>query len=858
MIKNIKYKGITRLPSDHDSWDGEVEEMVNVHNKNGELRPMVPPDTIGSIDGDFIFVHKNRGYEHFIAIKANVITAYNYANGIITLIGEVDNIFGETLTNIQSVGNTIIILTDKEVKYYLWDSALYRRLGNSIPFPVINFGVQAVNITGVDESFTVDSAKFASDFKQLRDITGYDVSRTGTQTTDGSSSGAYRDTSGVVPEYIRIDTEKDTSVISVDLENLIKGRINSKLQSLEKSDIFVFPFFVRYAVRLYDGSLVRHSQPFLMLPTKFYPFEAGINNLETDYKVYLFFNNAAKLVLSHAAIDISNYKDIISGIDVFISAPIYTYIQDGGINGLMDNPFSETSSPDKFFGGIYKGKKDIIESISSVGNFYKITSISIDDLNKVETNKQVEIKNLSSILLQEPMTDDFHTHNKITADSAFVYNNKLHLSGVSQSLFPGFSIGENCKYFVSDLGTASTATIDVGPQPFVFYPDRRANLLHMKTSSLVEGVTQYRNKMINLTEHKYLNGAFYVDPDLNNITNDAPFEPIALVHPLGKIENMPDKIFVSEHQNPFYFPVTSRVTLPVGRIIALASNTQALSQGQFGQFPLYAFTDDGIWALEVSAEGKYFAKQPVSREVVVNNKILQLGNQLAFISKKGLMILSGSETECISDIISDNNTRSSKLDIYALLTASSLTEMQSIYLTDNVEVFIKDCTLAYEYLNGRGRIYMINKAYSYAYVFDVESKTWGKVSSTMKNVVNNYPDCYAQKSDNSIVNLSTIGKSVLDIPYLIITRPLKLEDVLFNLKSFVHRGICKGYINTVVYASRNGIDYMPIASGTKAHMRMTGSPFRYYKIALTGYLTPDDVLSGATVDMEPRYTYRLR
>ena len=75
MIKQIKYKGISRTPSDHDSWDGELEEMINVHNKNGELRPLVTPDTIGSIDGDFIFVHKNRGYEHFIAIKANVILA---------------------------------------------------------------------------------------------------------------------------------------------------------------------------------------------------------------------------------------------------------------------------------------------------------------------------------------------------------------------------------------------------------------------------------------------------------------------------------------------------------------------------------------------------------------------------------------------------------------------------------------------------------------------------------------------------------------------------------------------------------------------------------------------------------------
>ena len=28
--KYIKYKGITRLPSDHDSFDGELEESINL------------------------------------------------------------------------------------------------------------------------------------------------------------------------------------------------------------------------------------------------------------------------------------------------------------------------------------------------------------------------------------------------------------------------------------------------------------------------------------------------------------------------------------------------------------------------------------------------------------------------------------------------------------------------------------------------------------------------------------------------------------------------------------------------------------------------------------------------------------
>ena len=118
-----------------------------------------------------------------------------------------------------------------------------------------------------------------------------------------------------------------------------------------------------------------------------------------------------------------------------------------------------------------------------------------------------------------------------------------------------------------------------------------------------------------------------------------------------------NKLFVSKTQNPLYFPVESRVTFPVGQIIAVASNTQAISAGQFGEFPLFVFTDEGIWALQVNVEGKYLTRQPISREVCINPNITPMDNQIAFITKKGLAILSGTDTEIITDIIADNNTR---------------------------------------------------------------------------------------------------------------------------------------------------------------------------------------------------------
>lgn len=842
MLQEIKYKGITRLPSDHDTFDGEMEEMYNLANSNGELRPVLPPDVIGTMPGQFIFVHKNQGYEHFITLDGADIKAYNYNGSSITLIGTITNLYGETLKKVESVGGTLIILTDKEIKYALWKNTSYIYLGNKLPFPVISFALATKEVP-ITTRFWVTYDSYSSDISKLNTTEGYNPRSTGD-----------RESSSTLLE--------GKSVVSSDFENAIMGKINSKLQLMQENSAFIFPFFVRYALRLYDGSLVMHSQPFLMLPSKFIPFHVSIDDASLN-KIEFDFLFASKLTYSFPAISgISNYSDIIQSVDVFISSPIYSYLYDGHITGMIDNPDYDPVKyyPEKIIGGFFKNREDLMNEITSVANFYKVLSIKIGDFGTAQSTKDLIVKNLDALVNQEPMKDDYRTHDSITAENSFTYNHKLHLSGVTVTRFPGFKLGtETCYYD----GAKSEAVINIGAQPFVFYPNTDCKKLHMKSTVDIGGVTNYKNTFITLSEHKLLNGSFYVDPDLKNIENVAtplPIDVIPIVYglsqPLKDLEY--NKLYVSAFQNPFYFPVESRVTLPVVKIVAIASNTQAISQGQFGQFPLYVFTDDGVWALEVSTEGKYMARQPVSREVCINPKIMQMDSHIAFITAKGLCVLSGTEVECISDIISDNNTRASKLNISSFITATSKPGLQQVYQTDDIETFLQDCVLAYEYLNGNGRIFVINGSYSYAYVFDILSKTWGKIGSDYSNAVANYPDCYVQSPDGTVRNLSAIPSSNANVSTLFITRPITLEDALLTLKSFRHNGILKSSLNTVIYGSRNGVDYTPVKSSKSLLFHSNGSPFRYFKIAVIADLKPSDVLSGCSINFEPKFTNRLR
>lgn len=849
--KYIKYKGITRLPSDHDSFDGELEDVVNMSITGGELRPVLPPEIVGTIAGEFKFVHKNQEYEHFIYLDGNIVKAANYEGGVITLIGEVVNIGVATLNKIDAVGNTLIILTSQDILYVLWEDNNYKSLGSQIPFPLLNFYLTTQPTT----SFTKIYNDYTADLSRINTVSGSYVNTGTSSGRIGRTSGTYRYSSEPITENIVIgkNVYDRESIVSTDFENEIFGVINEQIANIHESGSLLFPFFVRYALRLYDGSLTMHSQPFLMLPTKFIPFLAGITEF-TENKVGFYFT-PSKLYFNSSMVEaLRPFSNIVTSIDVFISSPIYTYITDGQINGAVDNPLS--SVPDKIFAGLIKSKESILEEIESTGNFFLLHSIPINETSASESNKLVEIEGIDNIVSKEPMSDDYLSHAKIIADYSYTYNHKLHLTGVKQQPFTGFCYTTGDMYYdIRDYGNVkASSAYYVNPQPFLFYPSTKASHVIIPA---VSGGTVVGKIEISLSQHKYLNGSFYLNPDLNPV----PIYPISF--PLATVTGFQDlqsTLFVSAHENPFYFPVSSRITLPVGKIISVASNTKAISQGQFGQFPLYAFTDDGIWALEINEEGRYLARQAVSRDVVINPYIMQMDKALALVTGKGVMLLSGEDTQAISEIIRENNIRNSKLSITSVLTALNAPELQPVYNTDvPFETFAAGASLAYDYITGGGRIFVINPLYNYAYVFDLGTATWSKVLASYKRVVNNYPDCYVQDGAGVIYNLAHIPEATsVKTRCMIVTRPIKFNDFNFVFSSLAHRGIFKSALNVVIYASRNGVDYAPIMHRKERLIRMVGSGYKFYKLLVIADLDPNEAISGIEVDFMVKYPNRMR
>lgn len=118
--------------------------------------------------------------------------------------------------------------------------------------------------------------------------------------------------------------------------------------------------------------------------------------------------------------------------------------------------------------------------------------------------------------------------------------------------------------------------------------------------------------------------------------------------------NAPNKIAVTRAANPWVIETVQE--LSCGEIYAISAATEALSEGQFGEFPMYAFTDRGIYALSISPEGNISAKQAISREVLYSNgSVLQIDRAVVFPTASGLGILSGRSASVISNSIAGPN-----------------------------------------------------------------------------------------------------------------------------------------------------------------------------------------------------------
>lgn len=963
MIKETKYNGYTAVPSDYECADGDLATAVNLVPEDGALKPVLPPKVLFSLDStqNVVFVHSTAKYTHYIVYDDNPdIMSFYWTDGTTTSDGKAKlTAIGSHLGYLQTnaVGNTLIFLTENYIQYYLWIDGAYKHLGDHLPNIEISFGLRGYPrfFSTSDDSKAVFKVNF--DKKTFEDA------------------------------FDSWEEDMQTQVTSQ-----IMAKLNKFLaeQTVNKGR-FALPFLLRYALRLYDGSLVCHSAPILLNPSTAGPvvyidkygittFKGDISYFKCDimlvaadicYKViqYRSTDDSSGNSTNDYATMMSNWTDIIKSVDIFITKPLYPYDQSGkckttaltsendsvfvgaimptgtatsakedcllcpsGSSISVDGTAATASNGQTLFKDIFTewgygdlyalyldssrkypqlkialpklADDDGANSIASASQFFRLASIDLADLPTSDYTKlDVDDEYLQSIVNREVMTDDYLTHDRLIATRSHAYNSRLNLTGVKRKLFRGFcphSMFAYKKYAMSGMNISSDAKtvtfsktafppstshtvyvyikegnkvycaqssingvqlakIPTGTQvwgAYVYYPN--ANAFRMIIS---DGIT---SKHYELKTHEMLNGAFCFtgyDPTFTGVVYPKVTDTTNIV-------DAPSKIYTSEVNNPFYFPVSGINTVGTGTILGISTASKALSQGQFGQFPLYAFSTDGVWALEVSSTGSYSAKQPVTRDVCINpDSITQMDSSVLFATDRGIMQISGSNTACLTDAIITQYP----FDINDLPNSKGLVTVFNDGITDTAGqlsksqitllpflTFLKSCRMAYDYI--RQRVILYNPSCAYAYVMNMGSRQWGMMQSKITSHVNAYPNAYAMDSGNNFVDVSASGVETTRV--LAVTRPFKFgePDVFKTIDTIIQRGrFDKDHLGQVLYASNNLLDWHLVWSSKGQYLcGFRGTPYKHFRLVLVGSLSASESIYGFTTQLTPRITNRPR
>lgn len=793
-------------------------------------------------------------------------------------------------TSVTAMGNTLIILyKDAPYKYAIWKNQNYHLLSSHPPFVPLQFALQGsqsympFEITG----FTVDNRSY--------------------------SGGSYSVEDGSLIAYDKISEEISNKSLTPEVLAAVNKFVADTTYNKDEGK-FVFPFLVRYAIRFYDGTLTQHSCPVLMIPNShiiaeltafdYYATVNTINVADGGGRI-----NAIKAQLFHRILEVpkelNDWKDLIQGIDIYISAPIYTYDQNGYVKGWTTadsvNPYPQKrlsvcnesltlnvkDAEETFYTPDYqlilptKEIKTIQEDVESCSTFYKIYSIPFNDIKTTDLyggwlQTLVKGEVLQSLTSREVMTDDFNSHHDVIAQSAMAYNSRLNLANITEVVTADVPI--NCQWAYLNNPKKSCEALGIhlnvnnkeekiadfikgefaSLPRYLFFPHPAASKIRFVDDSA--NIYDFP-----LKEHSLLNGAVW----FRGFGEDnAPEIAYSFYDYLDEIRiKSSNKIFTSEVNNPFTFPMSGRNAVSSGTILGLSAVVKALSQGQFGQFPLYAFTEDGVWALSISSTGAYESIQPVTRDVCTNvNSITQTDDAVLFVTDRGVMHLSGAQSICISDILNAQGCFTMadlpKADKLIGIFNSKADESEQITL-DNITLlpfdeFLRSCRMVYDYTNQHIIVY--NALVRYAYVFSLKSKSWGMMRSDIVDNVNSYPEALAMADGAKLVDFSK--PMAENITALIITRPFKMDDPnsFKTINTVIQRGMFRStHVQQVLYGSNDLIHWHTVWSSVDKIMRgFRGTPYKAYRLALVCRFDKAESLYGCTVVFEPRKTNQVR
>lgn len=891
----IGYKGMSSVPSDYLCEDGDMKLAVDAEVRDGSYHATrVPKDSCFHVDGFYPkFYHEpSDGKKYFIGLRHDadkwVLAAYDKDGEKVEIEnapeGDEEGVFG----NFCAMWNLVCFTLDKKIVSLQYKNYYYKYI-DILKKPIgIKFG-----------------AKLES-YKQLGDedstLYTYEPGRKKVTYTGNLTPAAvpyeYRFNEFYCPTTFTEDNLKADDSVFAAFNTAVKENLSTCK--------FMFPILLKYAVKLYSGEYINVSPPILLFP---YPDNTTITNNNGDvhvvydsYSIYYSLTDEAKELIEK----LKSLDNLAESIDVFITPQIYDIRTDHVVKNGFAVPTSDSIRfiKTKAFYELYKQS-----------SFYLIKSWTLEDFAKSDSyengkvyfpmlyaNGDDEIK-LTTLEQQTVLSASTYSNSDIYSDNISVYNSRLLASNISKGIVDLWPIDILCPPILG-YGDKVEELIEreTGQEPIKFLRSNTyCNLapygkvaVEVNSQSTTDVVSDYQGfylplyfeypmdgygafyfssynsgqkeiKKIKLHKSQYNTAAYYSYPSKAVMEMDEYIE---------SSDSMPEEtsnaiyyhnlIKESNVNDPFTFKDGNSCECGKGSVMAVASMSSPTSQGQFGQYPLFAFCTDGIYAIGIGSDGTIQNCSPYSTDILAGEEALaNVGRDIVFASKAGVMSI-GEEGRTLllpaikEELYGYDNDRQKAF-------VSKVLKDMGVPLPDTTNVYTyitNGVRMSYDYQHGRVILY--NPNYGYSYVMDTQSKSWGIMTKQFKDHLNPVAECLMVAPDGQTLHDYSTDEVVDEHGAFLMTRPFKMEaaNVMKTIHSLIQRGNLrsKDAVQQALYGSRDLVNWVPIWSSKDIYLRgFRGTGYKYFRLLVfLPEMTQNDSIDGATISYLPRETDQQR
>jgi hypothetical protein len=780
---------------------------------------LVPEDVTNSLglpddlQAEKVFVHKTANYENFIVVVDGNVVAYTPQIEDEEPLQVLSLTDGERINDIKSIGNTLVISTNANLYYILFKGRTYSYLGNKVPFPYITFDPQysedekvfvscRAGLTGDKWPYLVipEEADWNEPYEkgEKEDRQPYlNLVNKYWEELNKKRQEYYADnklTSVAIVRY-SVDVMGEKLVSMPIVVNPTEDRCQLTSSVTRRKG------YVEYEGEGESGGSIQEFDEWegsIEAETQWTPYEifAKINNLD----------------------NIEDWKDIIQGISIYVQVfegkPANKSVSriENRLASLKETKEDVANGESTLYEGVsaaellFGDKKDVesfldgflfatantrlVKPIKLLAEDTSGLSKDFIDLQQgftLDMKPFLSSENGNILNTQEMLNGGDMKHYVQTARSLGVYNNQLLLIQPSQIIDYDYGrLNAYDKKNTDDLQQADSwrryevtylleaATEDkvvkAGPfiywhrsngnkeevYPFQIFPDARAYQMIVKMEfgvDQLEDLQGVKYGVFDMAPHPYLDCAYYYGGFAQQL-NDLCVLESADDYPIDAIDDLENRVIASDVNDPFIFPLQHRYAFQA-KVLGVAIATTTLSQGQFGQFPLYVFTEDGIWAMETAADGSFVTSKPLSRDVCVNpESITSIDNAVVFVSDKGVMLLQGSQVVNISPFMTGRHYTINQSAKDILETSDYASLLPSLTDADTFMGFVKKASVAYDYAGKR--LVFIARDEAYQYVYKLDTQTWHKLKHEVELIepINSYPECLVRgKEEHHFISL---------------------------------------------------------------------------------------------------------